>query len=271
MHHPFAIVVLAGLAVPALGQTRVLVADRAANAVWLMDDINGNGVIDEPSELWQCFNATNAPATANVDNPNTMAGRGDGLVADETVRGGPIRSGADPQRTEPRRSDLQRNDWGRRAGRLAGIDRAACRVRHGRCGCRGRRPRSGRRGARREPGQPRHARSGPWIGHPARARRWAGLDRGRARRVDVHGSCRESTGGQASRRDADRRRNTAPRPSVGRGDLEGVLVRRGFGPGSVSRVKRISGAHRVALPASVRWTEAGSRFYRQNRRSASRA
>ena len=81
MHQSFAVIVLAGLALPALGQSRVLVADRAANAVWIMDDINGNGVIDEPSELWQCFNATNAPATANVDNPNTIAGRGDGLVA----------------------------------------------------------------------------------------------------------------------------------------------------------------------------------------------
>ena len=192
-------------------------------------------------------------------------GRRDGRVADETIRSGPIQGG--PNRGAVICSAMIGD--GVPAGSLASIaplagsamDAAAVAA-----------------GARVPVGAALDAsrvlRAMPAAGPGSAALRGHGdgpVLIAAARVVDVHGSCRESTGGQASRRDADRRRNTAPRPSVGRGDLEGVLVRRGFGPGSVSRVKRISGAHRVALPASVRWTEAGSRFYRQNRRSASRA
>src|SRR5688572_211026 len=52
-----ALVLMAGT--PALAQV-ALFADRGNNAIWHVDDLNGNGVIDEPAEIWAFFNGSNA-------------------------------------------------------------------------------------------------------------------------------------------------------------------------------------------------------------------
>src|SRR5262245_44819162 len=87
-----ALFALAGTAISAplaLAQPRQLFADRGNNVIWLIDDLDSNGVIDEPAEIWAYFDATNAQGTVNVDNPSCMAVRADGLVAiGDTVRQG---------------------------------------------------------------------------------------------------------------------------------------------------------------------------------------
>jgi hypothetical protein len=74
---------VAGLAVCAAGaaaQTRFVLADRTNDALWAVDDLNGNGLIDEPGEVALMFNGANAAGTLGISNPTSLTVRSDGLV-----------------------------------------------------------------------------------------------------------------------------------------------------------------------------------------------
>lgn len=66
--------------VPALGQSRTIIADRASNALWTLTDLDFGGTIVEPTETTRFFDATNAAGTIGPQNPTCMAVRCDGLV-----------------------------------------------------------------------------------------------------------------------------------------------------------------------------------------------
>ena len=72
----------------ASGQTRFVVGDRTSDAMWLLTDVNGNGVIDEPGEVNLFFDVTNAAGTITTANPTALAIHADGrvLVGDQTSR-----------------------------------------------------------------------------------------------------------------------------------------------------------------------------------------
>ncbi|MBL9031298.1 MAG: hypothetical protein JNM80_06280 [Phycisphaerae bacterium] len=72
-----ALVASVGLALPAvaLAQTQFLLADRTLDSIWLVDDRNGNGVIDEPGEVSLWFSAANAAGTIGLNNPSALASR----------------------------------------------------------------------------------------------------------------------------------------------------------------------------------------------------
>ncbi|MGD9689883.1 MAG: hypothetical protein AB7K52_09560 [Phycisphaerales bacterium] len=54
-------------------QLRFLLADRDSDAIWIMTDRNGNGMIDEPAELALFYSAANAAGTPGPLNPNTLS------------------------------------------------------------------------------------------------------------------------------------------------------------------------------------------------------
>jgi hypothetical protein len=68
------------LAAPALAQDRSLINDRARNSVWLLDDRNANGRIDEPGEVRLFFDASNASGIIGPSNPTCLAVRWDALA-----------------------------------------------------------------------------------------------------------------------------------------------------------------------------------------------
>ena len=57
----------------AWGQTRFVINDRTSDAMWTLHDMNANGLIDEPGELWRWFDATNAAGTLGPSNPTCLA------------------------------------------------------------------------------------------------------------------------------------------------------------------------------------------------------
>ncbi len=61
-------------------QTRFVLADRTNDSLWAVDDLNGNGIIDEPGELVLMFNSANAAGTLGISNPTSLGVRSDGLV-----------------------------------------------------------------------------------------------------------------------------------------------------------------------------------------------
>ncbi|MBX3409537.1 MAG: hypothetical protein KF859_06585 [Phycisphaeraceae bacterium] len=71
---------LTALAAPAMGQLSLLVADRNANSLWMLVDINGDGIIQNPDEVFLWHNSANEPGTLGIENLNTLARRADGLV-----------------------------------------------------------------------------------------------------------------------------------------------------------------------------------------------
>jgi len=80
MHYRLAPLYVAVLASTAGAQTAVLVADRTNDAIWKLTDANGNGVIDEPTEVSLFFNASNAAGTPGPLNPNTIVPHANGTV-----------------------------------------------------------------------------------------------------------------------------------------------------------------------------------------------
>jgi hypothetical protein len=72
---------LAAWATPSLGGTKLILADNTAQTLWLMNDANSNGVIDEPTEVTTFFSGANAAGTPATANPNGLGIRRDGLVA----------------------------------------------------------------------------------------------------------------------------------------------------------------------------------------------
>jgi hypothetical protein len=74
-------VAAATLPAAASAQLSFLIADRDANALWRVTDVNGDGVFQNPEELVLWYDGTNAAGTRGIDNINTMAVRAsDGLV-----------------------------------------------------------------------------------------------------------------------------------------------------------------------------------------------
>jgi hypothetical protein len=72
--------VFSSLAAPALGQLSLLVADRGNNALWRLTDVNGDGIIQNPEEVFLWHSSANEPGTLGIENINTLARRADGLV-----------------------------------------------------------------------------------------------------------------------------------------------------------------------------------------------
>jgi hypothetical protein len=78
----FALAAVAGLAAPICASgPAIIITDRAANSLWILHDRDNNGIIDEPGEVIRFFGPGAASAVPNIDNPNTIAARTDGLVA----------------------------------------------------------------------------------------------------------------------------------------------------------------------------------------------
>lgn len=76
---PLALAGCLALAAAAPAQDRFLLADRNNDAIYLVRDLNHNGVIDEPAEVFLWFNATNTAGTPGLMNPSAMAARRDGV------------------------------------------------------------------------------------------------------------------------------------------------------------------------------------------------
>jgi hypothetical protein len=74
-----AVLVLASVSV-AHAQLRVVIADRANNSLWTLNDISLSGAINEPAEVIRFFSGANAAGTAAPNNPTCMAIRCDGRV-----------------------------------------------------------------------------------------------------------------------------------------------------------------------------------------------
>jgi hypothetical protein len=77
---PFALIAGLAAAFPAAAQDRFVVADRTNNALYILWDLNHNGVIDEPAEVFTWFNASNAAGTLPMDNPTALGALADGRV-----------------------------------------------------------------------------------------------------------------------------------------------------------------------------------------------
>lgn len=70
-----------GWAVTVAGaQSRFILADRTSDALWTLHDANGNGVIDEPGEVFLFFNAANAAGTLGPQNITSLAVHESGTV-----------------------------------------------------------------------------------------------------------------------------------------------------------------------------------------------
>lgn len=84
-HGPLRIVpwlALAGLAMPAAlrAQTQFLINDRTNDTIYRVIDLNGNGTIDEPGEVFAWFSGANAAGTLAIQNPTCLAVRPDGAA-----------------------------------------------------------------------------------------------------------------------------------------------------------------------------------------------
>jgi hypothetical protein len=64
----------------AVAQNRFVVADRTTDSLWVLHDLNGNTVIDEPAEVHLLFSAANAAGTLGPMNPTSLAIFADGTV-----------------------------------------------------------------------------------------------------------------------------------------------------------------------------------------------
>ncbi len=64
----------------AQAQLTFLIADRDADALWRVTDVNEDGIFQNPEEVFLWYDGTNAAGTRGIDNINTMAARTDGLV-----------------------------------------------------------------------------------------------------------------------------------------------------------------------------------------------
>lgn len=78
---PVAFLAAAMLSASAHAQLTLLFADRDANVLWRVTDLNGDGIFQNPEELFLWYDGSNAQGTRGIDNINTMAMRAsDGLV-----------------------------------------------------------------------------------------------------------------------------------------------------------------------------------------------
>lgn len=66
------VVLLAAIA-PASAQSRFIIADRNQDALHVLYDVNGNGVIDEPEEVRTFFSGANSNGTLGPQNPTSLA------------------------------------------------------------------------------------------------------------------------------------------------------------------------------------------------------
>ncbi|TWT45668.1 hypothetical protein RAS1_20960 [Phycisphaerae bacterium RAS1] len=67
-------------ALDALAQNRFVLNDRTNDRLWILYDVDGNGLIDDPAEIAPFFDAGNAAGTLGPMNPTCLASRCDGLV-----------------------------------------------------------------------------------------------------------------------------------------------------------------------------------------------
>ena len=84
-----ALTVSFGLVASGFAADRFVVADRVSDVLWLMEDVDSDGAIDEPGEITVFFNNSNAAGTLGLANPNAMAIRSDGyaIVGDQLLQG----------------------------------------------------------------------------------------------------------------------------------------------------------------------------------------
>src|SRR5262245_27354997 len=61
------------LSAAASAQTQFLIADRNSDALWRVRDLNGDGVISDPAEIFLWFNGANAAGTLAPMNTTTQA------------------------------------------------------------------------------------------------------------------------------------------------------------------------------------------------------
>lgn len=71
---------LAGAFVHGLSAQQFIINDRINDRQWLAADSDGNGVIDETTEIAPWFDATNTAGTLGPQNPTSLAIRSDGLT-----------------------------------------------------------------------------------------------------------------------------------------------------------------------------------------------
>src|SRR5438477_7334552 len=75
---PILAIVLAGFALtvpaamPARAQSNFLMADRTADAIWRIRDLDNSGAINDPAEVFLWFNATNAAGTIGPSNATSL-------------------------------------------------------------------------------------------------------------------------------------------------------------------------------------------------------
>jgi hypothetical protein len=65
----------------AAAQDRFVVADRTNDALYVLWDLNHNGIIDEPAEVRRWFDGSNAAGTLALDNPTALGSGPEGRVA----------------------------------------------------------------------------------------------------------------------------------------------------------------------------------------------
>ena len=75
---------VASVAAPAAAQLELLLSDRGADALWRLVDLNNDGVIQDPAEVFLFHNGANAAGTLGIQNINTIAVR----LSDRFVVGG---------------------------------------------------------------------------------------------------------------------------------------------------------------------------------------
>lgn len=81
MHRIVLMMIAVGLCATAVhAQPRFLVNDRANNTIWLIDDLDGNGSITEPGEVWTYFSAANLSGVPGPNNPTCLGVRRDGMA-----------------------------------------------------------------------------------------------------------------------------------------------------------------------------------------------
>ncbi len=72
------------IAAPAAAQLELLLSDRATDSLWRLVDLNNDGVIQDPAEVFLFHDGANAAGTLGIQNINTMAVR----LTDRFVVGG---------------------------------------------------------------------------------------------------------------------------------------------------------------------------------------
>jgi hypothetical protein len=61
------------LTTPLAGQTQFIIADRNNDALYRVRDLNNDGIISDPGEVFAWFNSTNADGTLTPNNPTAQA------------------------------------------------------------------------------------------------------------------------------------------------------------------------------------------------------